>query len=43
MNPGEFRLFNVPQDNVEFRKGISIAVRVESSRENRAYENIRIP
>lgn len=43
LNPGEFRRFNVPQDTVEFRKGLNIAVRVESSRENRAYENIQIP
>jgi len=43
LSPGDFRRFNVPQDTVEFRKGINIAVRVESSRENRAYENIQIP
>ena len=43
LSPGEFRSFNVPQDAVEFRKGINIAVRVESLRENRAYENIQIP
>ncbi|MEE8354843.1 MAG: archaellin/type IV pilin N-terminal domain-containing protein [Candidatus Bathyarchaeia archaeon] len=43
LSPGEFRMFNVPQDAVEFRKGIYIAVRVESSRGNRAFENIQIP
>ena len=43
LSPGEFEMFNVPQGTVEFRKGINIAVRVESSRENRAYENIQIP
>ena len=43
LSPGEFGMFNVPQGTVEFRKGINIAVRVESSRENRAYENIQIP
>ena len=43
LSPGEFRRFNVPQDTVEFRKGINIAVRVESSRENKVYENIQIP
>jgi len=43
LSPGEFRRFNVPQDTVEFRKGLNIAVRVESLRENRSYENIQIP
>jgi len=43
LSPGEFRRFNVPQDTVEFMKGINIAVRVESSRENKVYENIQIP
>jgi len=43
LSPGEFRRFDIPQDTVEFRKGINIAVRVESSRENRAYDNIQIP
>jgi hypothetical protein len=43
LSPGEFRRFNVPQDTVEFRKGLNIAVRVESFRENRVYENIQIP
>ncbi len=43
LSPGEFRRFNVPQDTVEFRKGINIAVRVESSRENKAYENTQLP
>jgi hypothetical protein len=28
LSPGEFRRFNVPQDTVEFRKGINIAVMV---------------
>ncbi len=43
LSPGEFRRFNVPQGTVEFRKGINIAVRVESSRENKAYENTQLP
>ena len=43
LSPGESRRFNVPQDTVEFRKGINIAVRVESSRENKVYENIQMP
>ena len=41
--PGEFGRFNVPQGTVEFRKGINIAVRVESARENKAYENTKLP
>lgn len=43
LNPGEFRRFNVPQGTVEFRKGINIAVRVESARENKAYETKQLP
>jgi len=43
LSPGEFRRFNVPQGTVEFRKGINIAVRVESSKENKAYENTQLP
>ncbi len=43
LSPGEFRRFNVPQDTVEFRKGINIAVMVKSSRENKAYENTQLP
>ena len=43
LSPGEFRRFNVPQDTVKFWKGINIAVRVESSRENKAYENTQLP
>jgi hypothetical protein len=43
LSPDEFHRFNIPQGAVEFRKGINIAVRVDSSRENRAYENIQIP
>ncbi len=43
LSPGEFRMFNVPQDTVEFRKGINIAVMVKSSRENKAYENTQLP
>ncbi len=43
LSPGEFWRFNVPQDTVVFRKGLNIAVRVESSRENKAYENMQLP
>jgi hypothetical protein len=43
LNPGEFRRFNVLQDTVEFRKGNSITVMVESSRENKAYETTKLP
>ncbi len=43
LSPGEFKRFSIPQDTVEFRKGIYIAVRLNSLRENKAYENIQIP
>ncbi len=43
LSPGEFGMFNIPQGTVEFNKGINIAVRVESSRENKAYETTRLP
>ena len=43
LSPGELRRFNIPQGTVKFWKGINIAVRVESSRENKVYENIQIP
>ena len=43
LSPGEFGRFNILQGTVEFSKGLNIAVRVESSRENKAYENIQIP
>ena len=43
LSPGEFRRFNVPQDKVKFWKGINITVMVESSRENKAYENTQLP
>ena len=43
LSPGDFRRFNVPQDTVKFWKGINIAVRVESSRENKAYETTQLP
>jgi len=43
LSPDEFRRFNVLQGAVEFRKGISITVMVESSRENKAYETTKLP
>jgi hypothetical protein len=43
LSPGEFHKFIVPEDDVEFRKGINIAVRVDSSRENKMYASIQIP
>lgn len=43
LSPGEFRRFNVLQGTVEFRKGIVISVRVESERENKAYETTKLP
>jgi len=43
LSPGEFRMYNIPEDTVEFMKGLNIAIRVDSERENRAYENIQIP
>ncbi len=43
LSAGEFKRFNVPQDAVKFMKGINIAVRVESSRENKAYETTKLP
>jgi hypothetical protein len=43
LSPDEFRRFNVLQGAVEFRKGIVISVRVESERENKAYENTQLP
>ncbi len=43
LSPGEFRRFNVPQGTVKFWKGINIAVMVESSRENKAYETTKLP
>ena len=43
LNPDDFRTFLLSQENVEFRKGISISVMVESSRGNKVYETIQIP
>ena len=43
MEPDDFTRFHLPQENVEFRKGISISVMVESSRGNKAYEEMRLP
>jgi flagellin-like protein len=41
--PGEFWRFDIAEDAVEFRKGITISVRVESERENKAYETTKLP
>jgi len=46
--PGEFWRFDIAEDTieedaVEFRKGITISVRVESERENKAYETTKLP
>ena len=48
LSPGEFRRFDIEEDTiaedaVEFRKGITISVRVESERENKAYETTKLP
>jgi len=43
LSPGELRRFNIPQGTVKFWKGINIAVRVESEKENKAYDEIQIP
>jgi len=41
--PGEFWRFDIAEDAVKFRKGITISVRVESERENKAYETTKFP
>jgi anti-sigma-K factor RskA len=48
LSPGELRRFDIEEDiiaedAVEFRKGITISVRVESERENKAYETTKLP
>jgi len=43
LSPGEFRKFDIEEGTVKFWKGINIAVRVESSRENKAYETTQLP
>jgi hypothetical protein len=48
LSPGEFRRFNIEEDTIAedavgFRKGIAISVRVESERENKAYETTNLP
>ncbi len=41
--PGEFGRFDIAEDAFEYRKGITISVRVESERENKAYETTKFP
>jgi hypothetical protein len=43
MEPDDFMTFILSQENVEFRKGISISVMVESSRGNKAYVETQLP
>jgi flagellin-like protein len=48
LSPGEFKRFDIEEDTiaedaVEFRKGITISVRVESEGENKAYEITKLP
>jgi len=43
LSPGEFERFDIEEGTVKFWKGIVVSVRVESERENKAYETIQIP
>jgi hypothetical protein len=43
LDPGEFKRFDIPQGTVKFMKGINITVKVESSKENKAYEKTQLP
>ncbi len=43
LSPGEFRRFDIEEGTVKFWKGIVISVRVESERENKAYETTKLP
>ena len=41
--PGSLLRFDVTPSGISLRSGLSITVRVESERENKAYDSIRIP
>jgi len=43
LSSGEFRRFDIVQDVVPMLKGHNISVRVESEKENKAYDEIQIP
>jgi hypothetical protein len=43
LSPGEFERFDIEEGTVKFWKGIVISVRVESERENKAYETTKLP
>jgi flagellin-like protein len=43
LSPGEFKRFDIEEDTVKFWRGIVISVRVESERENKAYETTKLP
>jgi len=43
LSSGEFRRFDIVQDEVPLLKGHNISVRVESEKENKAYDEIQIP
>ena len=43
LSSGEFRRFNIVQSEVPLLKGHNISVRVESEKENKAYDEIQIP
>ena len=41
--PGKFWRFDIEEGAVKFSKGITISIRVESERENKAYETTKLP
>ena len=43
LSSGEFKRFDIIQDEVSLLKGHNISVRVESEKENKAYDEIQIP
>ncbi len=43
LSPGELKQFHIEEGTVKFWKGIVISVRVESERENKAYETTKLP
>ena len=43
LSSGEFRRFDIVQNDVSLLKGHNISVSVESEKENKAYEEIHIP
>ncbi len=43
LSSGEFRRFDIVQSEISLLKGHNISVRVESEKENKAYDEIQIP